>query len=92
MLIPSIYYSSLQKIKSDEPISSDMQGLTIFSRWSSRPCMSILIAYLESPRRIESDEYDIIDMRRDSIFNSGPDHICGFLISLGDCYFWHVYF
>jgi hypothetical protein len=70
MMILSIYPGSLQKIESDEPILSDMQGLTIFSRWSSRPCMSILIAYLESSRRIESDEYDIIDMRRDSIFSS----------------------
>jgi hypothetical protein len=31
-------------------------------------CMLILIAYLESSRRIEFDEYDIIDMQRDSIF------------------------
>jgi hypothetical protein len=32
--------------------------------------MSILIAYLKSSQRIKSDEYDIIDMMRDSIFCS----------------------
>jgi hypothetical protein len=64
------YLESSWKIESNDPISSDMQGLTTFSRWSSRPCMSILNAYLESSRRIEFDEYDIIDMRRDSIFSS----------------------
>jgi hypothetical protein len=32
--------------------------------------MSILIAYLESSQKIESDEYDIIDMRGHSIFSS----------------------
>jgi hypothetical protein len=30
--------------------------------------MSILIIYLESSRKIESDEYDIINMQLDSIF------------------------
>jgi hypothetical protein len=32
--------------------------------------MSILITYLESSQKIESNEYDIIDMQRDSIFSS----------------------
>jgi hypothetical protein len=31
MMILSIYTGSLQKNESDEPISSDMQGITIFS-------------------------------------------------------------
>jgi hypothetical protein len=70
MTILSIYMGSLHKIKSDEPISSNMQGITNFSRWSSKPCMSILIAYLESSWKIEFDEYDIINMQCDSIFKS----------------------
>jgi hypothetical protein len=52
----------LIEIEFDEPISGNMQGLTIFSRWISKPCMSILITYLESSRKIKSDEYDVIDM------------------------------
>jgi hypothetical protein len=48
MMIPSIYMGSLQRIEVDEPISSDMQGITIFSKWSSRPCKSILITYFKS--------------------------------------------
>jgi hypothetical protein len=60
MMNPSIYLGSLQKIESDEPILSDMQGFTIFSRWSSGVFILILIAYWESSLKIECDEYDMI--------------------------------
>jgi hypothetical protein len=58
-----IYMGSLERIGVDEPILSDMQGVTIFSKCSFRPCKSILITYLESSRSLESNEYDVIDMR-----------------------------
>jgi len=48
--------------------SEIMQVLSILSKLSSRARMSILIAYLESSQKIEYDKYDIIDIRRDSIF------------------------
>jgi hypothetical protein len=46
--------------------------------------MSILIMHSDSLRKIESDEYDIIDMRGDSIFRQ---LICSgvLLVILSDC-------
>jgi hypothetical protein len=63
--------------------------------------MSILITYLESSRKIESDEYDIIDMHeilflvvsifRHTIFGSGlpviPNIFGSFLFLGSDSYF-----
>jgi hypothetical protein len=48
----------------------DLSTFSIFSRWSTRAHVSILIAYLESSQKIESDEYDIIDMQQHSISSS----------------------
>jgi hypothetical protein len=48
----------------------DLSQISIFSKLSTGARMSILIADSESLRKIESDEYDIIDIRGDSIFSS----------------------
>jgi hypothetical protein len=68
--IQSVEYWSSGHSKSFGPFPSDMHEVPIFRRWSTRARMPILITDLESSRKIESDEYDIIDMRGSSIFSS----------------------
>jgi hypothetical protein len=46
----------------------DFSQISIFSRLSTRARMSILIVDSDSLRKIESNEYSIIDMRGLSIF------------------------
>jgi len=53
---------SLRHFESFGPFSGEMCNIFIFSRWSTKARMSILITDLESSRKTESDEYDIIDM------------------------------
>jgi hypothetical protein len=53
-----------------DPFWDDLSHISIFSRLSTKACMSILIVDLESSRKTESNEYDIIDMRAHSIFSS----------------------
>jgi hypothetical protein len=60
----------LETFESFGPFLGDMHDISIFSRWSTRARMSIMIVDLESSQKIESDEYDIIDMRAYSIFSS----------------------
>jgi hypothetical protein len=61
---------SLDSFESFGPFPSDMHDIPIFSGWSTRTRMSILIAYLESSRKTKSDDYDIIDMQAHSNFCS----------------------
>jgi hypothetical protein len=55
-----IYLGSLQDFESDEPLLDDIRDISIFSMG----CMLVLIAYLDSSLKIESDEYDLVDMQR----------------------------
>jgi hypothetical protein len=48
----------------------DLAHISIFSRLSTRARMSILVADSRSLQKIESNEYNILDMRRLSISRS----------------------
>jgi hypothetical protein len=48
----------------------DLAHISIFSRLSTKAHMLILIVDLDSLWKIESNEYNIMDMRRLSIFSS----------------------
>jgi hypothetical protein len=61
-MVLSIQYRSLGQSESIGPFLGRHVNFSIFSRWTTRAHMSILITYLEFAWKIKFDEYDIIDM------------------------------
>jgi hypothetical protein len=62
------YLGSLRDSESDELLSGNMRGISIFAI----PCMSILTTYSDSPLKIKFNEPNFINMQEFSIFSSMP--------------------
>jgi hypothetical protein len=69
-MVLSIHGWSLHDSELDGTFPGDMHDISIFSKWSTRARMLILIANSKSSQKTEFDEYDIIDMQAHSIFGS----------------------
>jgi len=64
------FNSTPSHFESFGPFPGDMHDISTFSKWSTKARMFIIIAYLDSSRKIESDEYATINMQAHYIFSS----------------------